>query len=149
MAANQLLYDMRICVVRMNNGEYETMVNPKLTPTENPVFVVDQEACYSIPGFTARVTRCKEITVEYISEFGEYKKGLLTGPEAQYTQHEVDHLDGVLISDKNPMFGQSKLTKLQRRFKKYNFIYSVDELGHFDFEPEHGAIQNTVNPFAS
>lgn len=134
-AANQLGHYVRTIIIRLNDGRYEIMQNPILTPVENPVLVTEREGCYSLPGYTAMVERHKEINVKYISEFGEARQGLLSGPEARCAQHEVDHLDGIMISDKNSGFGQSKLKQIRRRFEKYGYCYAVDELGQFDFAP--------------
>lgn len=129
MAANQLGHDLSICCVRTNDGEHHILINPKITGN-----LLDSirraEACYSIPGFTASITRSERgVDVEYIDEEGEKKRATFRGLEARYLQHECDHLDGILVCDQNKIFGREKLKRIYRKFVKQDFFYSINELG--------------------
>lgn len=73
------------------------VINPTITNKENSVSII--EGCVSIPGKWFETTRYKNITLEYydiemnhnVKEYEDY--------ESFVVQHEVDHLDGILISD--------------------------------------------------
>ncbi len=61
---------------------------------------VDEEGCLSLPGITGRVERSTSIEVEWMDIKGRKMKKKIAGFGARVVQHEVDHLDGILISDK-------------------------------------------------
>lgn len=130
MAANQLGYDKSICCVRLNDGDYITMVNPRITGK-----LLDSvrrtEYCYSIPGYSAMVMRGEAgVDVDFQNDdITEIKKATFMGSEARYLQHECDHLNGIMISDKNKMFGREKLKQIYRKCRTKGFSYTIDELG--------------------
>ncbi|PRY93406.1 peptide deformylase [Hasllibacter halocynthiae] len=59
-----------------------------------------EEACLSIPGEPRRVMRPSEVTMAWTAFGGERVHRRLRGMEARCAQHELDHLDGVLILDR-------------------------------------------------
>lgn len=129
-ASNQLGFDsVRVVIIRMDSGKYQIFNNPIIEPIEADGQDIQRESCFSIPEFSAAVKRWKSIKVTWMTEFGEVKTGTMTGSEARILQHEIDHLDGILINDRAPMFGTSKIKKIRRQFKKLNYSYTVTELG--------------------
>src|SRR5262245_61135154 len=58
------------------------------------------EGCLSIKGYTAMVTRHHEVAVAYLDENGEPQEWLARGWPARVVQHEYDHLEAVLYTDK-------------------------------------------------
>ena len=63
------------------------------------------EACLSVPDYAALVVRPKRIDVEYITcndeaELMESMSGVLSGSMARVFLHELDHLDGVLYTER-------------------------------------------------
>ena len=62
--------------------------------------VAGEEACLSIPGEPREVERPAEVTVAWTDLDGARLVRRLTGAEARCAQHEIDHLDGVLILDR-------------------------------------------------
>lgn len=60
------------------------------------------EACLSIPGIEAAVTRHGEITLRYRDVNGAGCETRLSGAAAVIAQHELDHLDGRVIFDRLP-----------------------------------------------
>lgn len=129
-ASNQLGYDsVRAVIIRMDTGKYQIFNNPQFEPIEADGQDIKRESCFSIPEFSAAVKRWKSIKLQWMTEFGEVKSGTMTGAEARIMQHEIDHLDGILINDRAPMFGGSKIKKIRRQFKKLGYAYTVTELG--------------------
>lgn len=57
------------------------------------------EGCLSIPGQTSRVKRYKRIRMSYFDRHGKYITEEMKGIKAIISQHEYDHLNGVLIVD--------------------------------------------------
>ena len=58
------------------------------------------EGCLSITGYTAMVTRHREVAVAYLDEKGEPQEWIARGWPARVVQHEYDHLEAVLYTDK-------------------------------------------------
>ncbi len=100
LAAIQVGVDKRVfCFLKESNGEFEIMINPgiKIIGKEK---IVDIEGCLSIPKFEGRVSRYKKIKVKYIDREGKIQKGVFKNQEAREIQHENDHLNGILFTDK-------------------------------------------------
>ena len=58
------------------------------------------EGCLSIKGYTAMVTRHREVAVSYLDEKGEPQEWIARGWPARIMQHEYDHLERVLYTDR-------------------------------------------------
>lgn len=61
---------------------------------------VGREGCMSVPDLTANVARATEIVVQGRTPEGEQRVIATNGFEARAFQHEIDHLDGMLILDR-------------------------------------------------
>ncbi len=105
LAAPQLGFTTRICVVLKFSQEKDApptefvLINPVITKFSSPTDI-RWEGCLSIPDTFCKIQRSKEITVTFININGEAQKLKATGFFARVIQHEVDHLDGILITDK-------------------------------------------------
>ncbi len=72
----------------------------------NPEIVKDKgeqigyEGCLSIPGYIGEVARREQITVKGLNEKGKPVRFKVEGYVARVFQHEIDHLDGILFTDK-------------------------------------------------
>jgi peptide deformylase len=107
LAANQIGVPQRVVVMEVGeNPRYPykprlpltVAVNPVITPLDDETVVIN-EGCLSVP-LRGDVRRYVNIRVDYVDREGiahsETKRGLTAGT----WQHEVDHLDGVLITDR-------------------------------------------------
>jgi len=75
------------------------LVNPRLVePSDERL--ADDEGCLSLQGVVIPVERHERITVEAKSVTGEDVRLELEGLPARVAQHELDHLDGILILDR-------------------------------------------------
>ena len=70
------------------------MFNPVLLSKSSPYQA--EEGCLSLSG-SRSTTRYQEITVEYLDRHWERQNMTLNGLPAQICQHELDHLEGILI----------------------------------------------------
>ena len=61
---------------------------------------VGYEGCLSIPGYVGEVARQEQITVKGLDEKGRPVRYKLRGYLARVFQHEIDHLDGILYTDR-------------------------------------------------
>ena len=75
------------------------LINPVMTMvgTETRDFF---EGCLSIAGYTAMVTRNREVAVSYLDENGNPQEWHARGWPARVMQHEYDHLERVLYTDR-------------------------------------------------
>lgn len=75
------------------------MVNPVITQFSMET-VVMEEGCLSLPDYYSEVERPSKIVVEFYDVRGKKQKLALDDMNARQVQHEIDHLDGVLFSDR-------------------------------------------------
>lgn len=73
------------------------LANPVILKTKGKQKV--EEGCLSFPNRFVQVERPNEITVEGINENGDKVKITATGLLAQALSHEIDHLNGVVLTD--------------------------------------------------
>ena len=79
--------------------EARAIVNPEIVERSDET-VPDSEGCLSLQGVSVPVERALRITLEGKDEQGEDVRLELEGHPARVAQHELDHLDGVLIIDR-------------------------------------------------
>lgn len=106
LAAPQVNDSRQVILVESGSDEDETIpptlyvaVNPKITRFSQEI-VSGAEGCLSIPGFMGEVERAQEIVVEGQDRFGKTLKLKLGGWAARIFQHEIDHLNGILYTDR-------------------------------------------------
>ena len=93
MAANMIGVN-RAVIVFENEGEYMEMFNPKILRRSDPFDA--EEGCLSLAG-TRRAKRYREIKVQWQTREMKTRVKNFSGFTAQIIQHEIDHLDGVII----------------------------------------------------
>ncbi len=94
MAANMIGERKNIIVVSMGFMQMP-MVNAVVTSKNKPYET--EEGCLSFLGGPRKTTRYEEIEVEYLDANFKPKKDKFTGYIAQIIQHELDHVNGILI----------------------------------------------------
>lgn len=78
---------------------YKIIINPKiLSQSSKTKFFF--EGCLSIPNMWGEIERPISVSVEYQDETGKVIKERLTGLKAHIFQHEVDHLNGIIFTQK-------------------------------------------------
>ena len=99
IAAPQVGLDLSIAIVRLDEeDELFEMINPNIIQKEgSDVFV---EGCLSIPHVFGTVERYTRIIVEYYNREGEFIQLEAYDYLARAIQHEVDHLNGIMFTDK-------------------------------------------------
>ncbi len=98
LAAPQVGVSMRGFVMKCQSGQRLKVLNPKIT-SFGKIINSKQEGCLSIPGKRFNKKRAKRVRVEFRNEIGEFIKMHLRNFDAFVFQHELDHLNGILISD--------------------------------------------------
>src|SRR5215211_3423204 len=100
LAAPQLGISQRLLVYRVGpDAPVIVLANPELEWASDEAETVD-EGCLSIPGITVDVERPVYVRVRAADEEGGDRRVEASGLEARVIQHEMDHLDGVLILDR-------------------------------------------------
>ena len=79
---------------------------------------MDDEGCLSFPGLTAPVKRNTRIFLKNVDLDGKEVKKEIDGFLARVIQHEIDHLNGVLIIDRLPSLKRQMMKKDIKRLKK-------------------------------
>jgi peptide deformylase len=100
LAAPQIGLSQRLLVYRVGqDAPLIALVNPEIewTSDDEECF---EEGCLSIPGITVDVDRAVHVRVRAKDETGADRVVEASGLEARVIQHEIDHLDGVLILDR-------------------------------------------------
>jgi len=100
LAAPQVGYSIRLFVMELDGTRY-TCINPEITSgIDASESIVEKEGCLSFPGLRLNIKRPDKITVKYLDESGTMIYDSLSGINARCFQHELDHLNGVVFTDK-------------------------------------------------
>jgi peptide deformylase len=100
LAAPQLGISQRLLVYRIGpDAPVVALANPELEWASEDQEIL-YEGCLSIPGITVDVERPVHVRVRAVDEEGGTRLVEASGLEARVIQHEMDHLDGVLILDR-------------------------------------------------
>lgn len=97
LAAPQVGILKQLFVVEVDNVKL-VCINPTISLAGDEFD--SEEACLSIPEVTVVVKRRREVIVDAFDEFGNRFQNSFTGIMAVVIQHENDHLNGILITDK-------------------------------------------------
>jgi len=125
LAANQIGIDKRVCVI--NVKEPIVLINPEIIKTSTDMFAF-MEGCLSFPKQAIRTMRYKQIEVKAknhkkalkfkIPTNKKSKDFLLTSYEVACVQHEIDHLDGITMFD--------------REYKQQPYKRQINKIGRND-----------------
>lgn len=99
LSAPQVGKSVRLCIIR-EGSEILSFLNPQISQYSQKR-VEEKEGCLSFPGVYLPISRAENIKVRYLNEKGEKSKLKATGLLARILQHEIDHLDGILIVDRS------------------------------------------------
>jgi len=121
LAANQVGVLKRLCVIdtsgREEKSELVVLINPVIAEKEGTE--ESDEGCLSIPGYLPVIKRAAKVTVKCLNREGKSIQLEATGLLARALQHEIDHLDGLLIID--------RISPIKREFFKKRFRRSLKE----------------------
>lgn len=99
LAAPQVKIQKRLAVVDTDDGlGVWDLINPELLEGRDERLGWD--ACLSIPGISGETMRYEWIRIRTLTRQGEVEEMTATGLRARCILHEMDHLDGILFTDK-------------------------------------------------
>jgi peptide deformylase len=128
LAANQIGINKRVCVINVTKEEPLILINPEIIERSEETFVFP-EGCLSFPNKFIRTIRHTSITVKADNHDTELKftansKDLNDAFLCACVQHEIDHLDGITMFDrefkqepikrKNKKIGRNHLVTIKR-----------------------------------
>jgi peptide deformylase len=99
IAAPQIGVLQRVIFIRMPDGFCGPLVNPKIVGASDRHMELWDD-CFSFPDLMVRVRRSEEIRVRYQDESGAEHELEAAGDLSELLQHEIDHLDGILATDR-------------------------------------------------
>ena len=82
----------------VKQGEEYVIVNPEILDSQGRE--IGAEGCLSLPGISGEVARAKKIRLRYQDRFGDMHEKELKDFFARIIQHEMDHLEGILLIDR-------------------------------------------------
>ena len=109
LAANQIYEPIRICIIEvLDNPRYKhlntiplkILINPKVIIKKDTATFNSYEGCLSVPNLRGKVKRYNSINVTYYTMDAKKITENIKGLESIVYQHEIDHLDGYLFTDK-------------------------------------------------
>ena len=98
LAANHIGVPLRVCVVKGDENQIWGLVNPEIVKAEGTQ--IGPEGCLSYPGWVGEVARYDTVVVKGRNRRGKEVRVKSTGFTARAFQHEIDHLDGILFTDR-------------------------------------------------
>lgn len=110
LAAPQIGESLRLIIIESKSGEKKNgkerpaipltvIINPEIIEKSDKT-CQDEEGCFSVPEIWGTVERPESLTVKGLDASGKKIKIKATGIFARVLQHEIDHLDGILFTDK-------------------------------------------------
>jgi peptide deformylase len=100
LAAQQVGLTIRMAVLNCDGkpGDELVLVNPEIIDSSGKL--TSEEGCLSFPGIFSKIQRAAQVKVRYQDLDGNEQTLEAGGLPARAVQHELDHLDGVLICDR-------------------------------------------------
>jgi peptide deformylase len=116
LAANQVGVSKQILVIDVSTEQEESplivLINPVVTCTTGESAI--EEGCLSVPGYSTIIKRNEGIKVKGLDRKGKPVEIEGTGLLSRALQHEIDHLNGILLIDR---IGRLKKELFRKRYK--------------------------------
>ncbi len=97
IAAPQIGAAVRIIFIRLNG--LGPLINPKITNCSKKKFTLWDD-CFSFSDILVKVRRSEWVEISYEDETGARKKLKATNGLSELLQHEIDHINGILVIDR-------------------------------------------------
>jgi len=98
LAANQVGENIRLFVMYVD-GEFFHCFDPTIE-SHNDTVISSKEGCLSFPGEQCQVSRYETVVVKFANASGHYQTRELRGLAARCFQHELDHLNGITMHER-------------------------------------------------
>lgn len=108
ISAVQIGVPLRAVYIEIDGQSY-SLLNPRFVAVSDTTFTMWDD-CFSFPGLLVRLERADAVTLAYEDENGRPQQLKAAGPFSELLQHELDHLDGILATDR-ALPGNSLITR--------------------------------------
>ena len=98
LAAPQIGISLRVAVIKGDDNQIWALANPEIVKSDG--VQVGYEGCLSYPGWVGEVARHETVVVKGRNRRGKEVRIKSSGFTARAFQHEIDHLDGILFTDR-------------------------------------------------
>lgn len=120
LAANQVALPLRVFIMNPTGDPEEkdaemVFINPEIVSRKGTE--VGEEGCLSLPEVYSDVRRSKEVVVEAYDLDGQAFELTVDELPARVIQHEADHLDGVMFTDRTSDSAQKELAPVLAEFE--------------------------------
>jgi peptide deformylase len=120
LAAPQVGKSKRLAVIDISSREDKfpliVLVNPVIVTCEGEIEF--EEGCLSLPEYTAKIKRAEKVVVNCLDREGKAMEIEATDLLAVAMQHEIDHLDGMLLIDRISPIKREFFKKRHRKSQK-------------------------------
>lgn len=120
LAAPQVGKSLQLSVFDISMGkekdEFTILLNPVIAEFEGEE--TDVEGCLSFPGISLDVKRCTKLLLKALDINGKEYEREFEGFKARVIQHEIDHLNGILIADRVSPLKRQLMKKEIKKLKK-------------------------------
>src|SRR6202049_2954650 len=97
LAAPQVGIGRRVVVIKTDTNLH-TLVNPEMVKWEGEQ--IGMEGCLSVPGYVGEVKRYMQVVARGLNRHGKCVKIKVDARHARAIKHDIDHLDGILFTDR-------------------------------------------------
>ena len=119
ISANQIGYSYRAFAMRGETKKDSIVCFNPIIKDFSPEMNTMEEGCLSLPDVFAKVVRPSHVAISYLDENGKEEGQLASGMTARVFQHELDHLDGILFTDRIGDFARQRAFETARKIKKF------------------------------
>ena len=119
VSANQIGYKTRVFAMRgETKSESVVCFNPEIVDF-SPEMNTMEEGCLSLPDVFVKVVRPSHVAIKYLDELQKEEGQLAEGLTARVFQHELDHLDGILMIDRVGEFSKRRAFEKAKKTQKF------------------------------
>ena len=119
VSANQIGYKTRVFAMRgETKSESIVCFNPEIVDF-SPEMNTMEEGCLSLPDVYVKVVRPSHVAIKYLNEFQKEEGQLAEGLTSRVFQHELDHLDGILMTDRVGEFSRRRAFEKAKKVQKF------------------------------
>jgi len=116
LAAPQIGEEKRVITANLGNRKSLSLINPEILKKTGKIIM--EEGCLSLPDIFVEVKRPEKVIVEGLDKDGKKVRIKAKALLSRILQHEIDHLNGILMIDRIPFWKRWKLREELREIKQ-------------------------------
>ncbi|AQU89607.1 peptide deformylase [Candidatus Carsonella ruddii] len=99
IASSQINFKNKIIIIDLNKKNKPSIIINPLVIKNSSLFTLSTEGCLSIKNFFINIPRPEKIFLNFINLYNKNKKKIFNNINSRCLQHEIDHLNSILIID--------------------------------------------------